>query len=62
MKDADSRAMQRRVTVSSRNSDWSDTPCGKVREALIDFLQREHSECLPRLRVEQAAGVHNGAP
>lgn len=59
---ADARAMQLLVTVSSRDSDSSDTLCARVREALIDFLQRAQPECLPRLRVEQAAGVHNGAP
>lgn len=60
--DADIYAMQQLISPGSRNADLSDTLCAKVREALIDFLQREHPECLPRLRIEGMANVHNGAP
>ena len=50
--DADSRAMQVRVLVSARDSGsaW-DLRC-KVREGLVDFLQREFPQQLPKLRVD----------
>lgn len=54
--------MQLLISLSNRYADLSDTLCAKVREALIDFLQREHPECLPRVRIEGMANVHNGAP
>lgn len=50
--DADSHAMQVRILVSTRDSGrgW-DLRC-KVREGLIDFLQREYPQYLPKLRVD----------
>lgn len=46
------RAMQLRVLVSSADSsrNW-DLRC-KLREGLIDFIQRHHPDSLPRLRTE----------
>ncbi|MGH8212516.1 MAG: mechanosensitive ion channel family protein [Rhodanobacteraceae bacterium] len=50
--DADSHAMQLRILVSTRDSGrgW-DLRC-KVREGLIDFLQREYPQHLPKLRID----------
>ena len=41
-----------RALVSAKNSGegW-DLRC-HVREKLVEFLQREHPDCLPRLRAE----------
>lgn len=54
--EATERGMQVRVLVTSINSslNW-DLRC-KVREALIDFMQREYPQHLPKLRTE------NGSP
>lgn len=50
--DADARAMQLRVLVSAKDSGRAfDLRC-KVREGLIDFLQREYPQHLPKLRVK----------
>jgi small-conductance mechanosensitive channel len=50
--DADQRTMQLRILVSSRNSGLNfDLRC-RVREGLIDFLQRNYPQHLPRLRVD----------
>lgn len=48
------RAMQVRVLVSAGNASqlW-DLRC-RVREALIDFIQRDYPEYLPRVRMETA--------
>jgi small-conductance mechanosensitive channel len=52
--DADPHAMQVRVLVSSKDSGRSwDLRC-KVREGLIDFLQRDYPQYLPKLRVDPA--------
>jgi small-conductance mechanosensitive channel len=50
--EADERAVQIRALVSAGDASkaW-DLRC-RVREALIDFLQREHPEALPRIRAE----------
>ena len=49
--DANDRAMQLRVLVTAPDAGKAfDLRC-KVREALIDFLQREYPQQLPRLRV-----------
>lgn len=46
--------MQLRAVVSSANSSRSwDLQC-EIREQLIDYLQHEHPQCLPRLRTEVA--------
>ncbi|HEU4621779.1 MAG TPA: mechanosensitive ion channel family protein [Burkholderiaceae bacterium] len=52
--DANERAMQLRILVSSADSprNW-DLRC-KVREGLIAFVQRQHADCLPRVRAEFA--------
>ena len=50
--DADRRTMQLRILVSSRNSGLNfDLRC-RVREGLIDFLQRNYPQHLSRLRVD----------
>lgn len=50
--DADQRTMQLRILVSSKNSGLNfDLRC-RVREGLIDFLQRNYPQHLPRLRVD----------
>jgi len=50
--DADQRTMQLRILVSSRNSGLNfDLRC-RVREGLIDFLQRNYPQHLPRLRMD----------
>jgi small-conductance mechanosensitive channel len=59
--DAGERAMQLRALVTAANAGkaW-DLRC-EVREALIDFVQREYPQCLPRqraeARLEPAAGL-----
>jgi small-conductance mechanosensitive channel len=56
--EAGEHAMQLRALVTAANASraW-DLRC-HVREALLDFLQREHPECLPRLRLDgRAAGA-----
>ncbi|MGI4983686.1 MAG: mechanosensitive ion channel family protein [Janthinobacterium lividum] len=50
--DTSERAMQLRVLVSSPDSPRNfDLRC-KVREGLLDFIQREFPDCLPRDRAE----------
>ncbi len=50
--EADDHGMQLRVLVTSANASLSwDLRC-KVREALIDFMQRDYPAYLPRLRAE----------
>ncbi|HZH43967.1 MAG TPA: mechanosensitive ion channel domain-containing protein [Lysobacter sp.] len=52
--DTDRHAMQVRLLVSAGNSgDAFDLRCA-VRERMVDFLQREHPEALPRLRANVA--------
>ena len=61
--EAGERSMQLRVLVTSGNSSLSwDLRC-KVREALIDFMQREYPQFLPVTRVESdtALGAHGAA-
>jgi small-conductance mechanosensitive channel len=55
--EAGERSMQLRVLATSANSgqNW-DLRC-KVREALIDFMQREYPEYLPAFRVEMLPGT-----
>lgn len=56
--DTTEKTMQVRALVSSRNSsDAWDLRC-LVREKLIDFVQREYPESLPRFR----ANMHEGEP
>jgi hypothetical protein len=54
--DAAERSMQLRALVSAADAGraW-DLRC-HVRERLIDFMQREWPQCLPRLRAELAQG------
>lgn len=54
--DASERAMKVRVLVSAADAGraW-DLRC-KVREGLLEFLQREYPACLPRLRAELDGG------
>jgi small-conductance mechanosensitive channel len=59
------RALQVRALVSARDASkaW-DLRC-RVREALVDFLQREHPDALPRVRAELATEEerhHDRAP
>lgn len=61
--DASERGIQVRALVSASDASkaW-DLRC-RVREALIDFLQREHPEALPRLRAEiDSADRHPRSP
>jgi len=62
--DANEHAMQVRVLVSASDAGrtW-DLRC-KVREGLLDFVQRNYPDCLPRLRAETGAdhGVLGGLP
>ena len=65
--EAGERSMQLRLLVTSANSslNW-DLRC-KVREALVDFMQREHPQHLPLMRAEiagtpQAEKVSPGMP
>ena len=50
--DATERTVQLRALVSARNSGRAWDLRVHVREKLIEFLQREHPECLPRTRVQ----------
>jgi small-conductance mechanosensitive channel len=54
--EAGERSMQLRLLVTSGNSglNW-DLRC-KVREALVDFMQREYPQFLPTMRAEIAKG------
>jgi small-conductance mechanosensitive channel len=53
--DANERAMQFRVLVSAGDAGRSwDLRC-RVREGLVDFIQRNYPEYLPQMRVEIAA-------
>lgn len=61
--EAGEQAMQLRCLVTAANASaaW-DLRC-EVREALIDFIQREHPQCLPRQRAEATiARAPAGAP
>jgi small-conductance mechanosensitive channel len=52
--DANERAMQVRVLVSASDAGRTfDLRC-KVREGLLDFVQRAYPDCLPRLRADTA--------
>jgi small-conductance mechanosensitive channel len=60
--EASERAVQVRVLVTSINSGLSwDLRC-KVREALIDFMQREYPQHLPLQRAELAETTRSGEP
>lgn len=55
--DATDRTMQLRVLCTSASSGLSwDLRC-RVREGLIDFMQREYPQCLPRLRIEDGSAA-----
>ena len=60
--EAGEKSMQLRVLVSSANSSlgW-DLRC-KVREALVDFMQRDYPQHLPMMRAEIGTPDDNGAP
>ncbi|MCZ8286163.1 MAG: mechanosensitive ion channel [Bacteroidia bacterium] len=60
--EAGERSMQLRVLVTSGNSslNW-DLRC-KVREALVDFMQREYPQYLPLMRAELAGTPGPDAP
>ena len=60
--EAGEKSMQLRVLVTSANSSLSwDLRC-KVREALVDFMQREYPQHLPLMRAEIGTPENNGAP
>jgi small-conductance mechanosensitive channel len=46
------RAIEVRVLLSAANAANTSDLCAEVREKLVDFLQREHPEALPRRRNE----------
>jgi small-conductance mechanosensitive channel len=50
--DATAQTIELRALVSARNSPVCWDLRVHVREKLIEFLQREHPECLPRTRME----------
>ncbi len=50
--DAGERAMQLRALVTAADAGRAWNLRCHVRESLIDFIQREHPECLPRQRAE----------
>lgn len=52
--DATAQTMELRALVSAKNSPTCWDLRVHVREKLIEFLQREYPECLPRARVELA--------
>jgi hypothetical protein len=55
------RAMQLRILVSAHDSSLAwDLRC-RVREGLIDFIQRHYPDSLPRLRTEETDGNNNPA-
>lgn len=60
--DSNERAIQLRALVSSADSskNW-DLRCG-VREALLDFIQREHRAALPRLHTLMETADEDAAP
>lgn len=59
--EANERAVQIRALVSSADASLAwDLRC-RVREALVDFLQREHPESLPRMRAEIDRADHHAA-
>jgi small-conductance mechanosensitive channel len=54
--DATERTMQIRVLATAASSGQAfDLRC-RIREGLIDFVQREHPQCLPRLRISDPTG------
>lgn len=61
--DVTERTLQIRVLVSARSSGLAfDLRC-RVREALVTFIQREHPDCLPQVRLHGQGSplVHAGA-
>ncbi|HEX2825762.1 MAG TPA: mechanosensitive ion channel family protein [Burkholderiales bacterium] len=60
--DASERTVQVRALVSAADASraW-DLRC-RVREAMLDFLQREHPEALPRVRAELEHAEHSALP
>ena len=52
--DATDKTVELRAIMSAANAGRFE-PARDVREKLIDFLQREHPEALPRQRSEAAA-------
>ncbi|MBN8727903.1 MAG: mechanosensitive ion channel [Xanthomonadales bacterium] len=60
--DADQHTLQVRLLVSSCNSGaLFDLRCA-VRERMIEFLQQNHPECLPRWRLERGGAVDHPPP
>ncbi|MCJ0762464.1 mechanosensitive ion channel family protein [Variovorax terrae] len=60
--DTTERTMQLRILVTAQSSGLAfDLRC-KVREALIDFMQREYPQHLPQLRVQEAGAPAPGLP
>ncbi len=56
--DAKEQSMELRAIMSAANASATFSLRCEVREKLIDFLQREHPETLPRQRLEAiVAGV-----
>ena len=56
--DTNERAMQVRILVSGPDAGRTfDLRC-KLREGLLDFIQRQYPDCLPRLRAEAARDAH----
>lgn len=53
--DANERAMQLRIRATAPDADRAFDLRFKIREAMIDFIQREYPDCLPRLRFDERA-------
>jgi len=50
--DSNEHGMQIRALISAADASNRWDLCCRVREALIDFVQREYPQCLPRVRAE----------
>ncbi|MEQ1837071.1 MAG: mechanosensitive ion channel family protein [Candidatus Nitrotoga sp.] len=50
--DSNEHGMQIRALISAADASRRWDLCYRVREALIDFVQREYPQCLPRVRAE----------
>jgi len=59
--DASERSMELRALVSARNSDDAWNLRCEIREKLIEFIQANHPEGLPKFRAElqEGSGIRN---
>jgi small-conductance mechanosensitive channel len=59
--DSNEHAMQIRVLISAGDASRRWDLCCRVREAMIDFVQREYPQYLPRVRAEINHGERHAA-